>query len=56
MYLFYLGDNINIDINLFQDAKKYCNKIWQSVRFSQVCLDPVEQTRLKKLTINQVSN
>lgn len=34
------SDNINIDINLFSDARRYCNKIWQAVRYFQMSLPP----------------
>lgn len=30
------SDNINIDMNLFNDSKRYCNKIWQAVRYFQM--------------------
>ncbi len=49
------SDNININPNMFVDSKRYCNKIWQAVRYSQVCVDPNAMSTFNLLTINQVN-
>ena len=49
------GDNINLDMNFFLDSKRYCNKIWQSVRYYQSCVPEEIKPKYKLLTINQVN-
>jgi valyl-tRNA synthetase len=49
------SDNININPNMFVDSKRYCNKIWQAVRYSQVCVNSDSMSTFNLLTINQVN-
>lgn len=49
------SDNININPNIFVDSKRYCNKIWQAVRYSQVCVNSDSMSTFNLLTINQVN-
>jgi len=39
---------------LFKDAKRFCNKIWQAVRYSQICTENEKQEKFTKMTLNQV--
>jgi valyl-tRNA synthetase len=48
-------DGVNIDINLFKDSKKYCNKIWQSVRYSQISVDTDAISQFKLKSLNEVA-
>jgi valyl-tRNA synthetase len=50
------SDNININPNMFSDSKRYCNKIWQAVRYSEVCIDSNTKSQFRLKTINQVKN
>lgn len=47
-------DNINLDMNFFLDSKRYCNKIWQSVRYYQQCVPEERKAKFRLLTIDQV--
>ena len=47
------SDNINIDINLFNDSKRFCNKIWQAVRYFQLN-KPEGISDLKLHSLNEV--
>ena len=49
------SDNINIGINLFYDSKRYCNKIWQAVRYFQMCVDSNTKAKFSTKTLNQVN-
>ena len=48
------SDNIKINPNTFFDAKRYCNKIWQAMRYSEMCVDSNTKSKFHLLTINQV--
>jgi len=49
------SDNININPNMFFDSKRYCNKIWQAMRYSEVCVDLNTKSKFNLITINQVT-
>jgi valyl-tRNA synthetase len=49
-----LGDSINIDINIFGDSKRLCNKIWQAVRYSEMSVDGEKKKHFKTKTLNEV--
>ena len=49
------SDNINIDLNFFNDSKRYCNKIWQAVRYFQMS-KPEDDANLKMYSLNEVSS
>ena len=48
------SDIINIDTNLFVDSKRYCNKIWQAVRYFHMCVDADTKSKFEIKTLNQV--
>jgi valyl-tRNA synthetase len=39
---------------LFKDAKRFCNKIWQAVRYSQICAPDEKREKFTAMTLNQV--
>lgn len=41
-------------MNFFADSKRYCNKIWQSVRYYQKCVPEERKAKYRLLTIDQV--
>ncbi len=48
------GDSINIDLNLFKDTKRYCNKIWQAVRYYEMCVESDTKNLFDLIDLNQV--
>ena len=48
------GDSINIDLNLFQDTKRYCNKIWQAIRYFEMSVDPKKKASFRLMDLNEV--
>ena len=47
---------MNIDLNFFKDSRTYCNKLWQAVRYVNMCTKAHNPTGdIKLLDINQVS-
>lgn len=47
-------DNVNIDPNLFKDARKFCNKIWQAVRYFESSVTQKQKSSFKHMTLNDV--
>lgn len=54
MHFLEIGDTVNIDPNLFKDAKRFCNKIWQAVRYFENCITSKQKKSFKKLSLNDV--
>jgi valyl-tRNA synthetase len=50
----FLGDSVNLDMNFFSDSKRYCNKIWQSVRYYQLSVPDERKSKYRLLNINQI--
>ena len=50
------SDSIKIDINFFNDSKRFCNKIWQSVRYLDLSVSEEKRKRFKIKTLNEVEN
>jgi valyl-tRNA synthetase len=46
------NDELTINIISFDEAKRYCNKIWQSVRFFERCLLDIDPNKTEGKTID----
>ena len=49
----FIAESINLDMYLFTDSKRYCNKIWNAVNYFQL-FHSDKQKDFKLLTLDQV--
>ena len=42
-------------MEFFADAKRYCNKIWQAVRYFQQCVEPTRRAQFRLIHLNEVN-
>ena len=52
-FFLFEAESINIDISLFSDSKRYCNKIWHALNYYQI-FHSDKKSKFRVMSINEV--